>query len=213
MGDKLNINPWISIWLEPKATIRAITNFDPKYRFILLSAIYGLPMVLNFAQNSSLIESLPLWAILIASLVLCPFIGALGITISSLLLSWTGKWIGGKGDFLRVRSAVAWSSVPNVGTVALWIVLVGVFGSQVFFSGFSDMPFVGYQAGVIFIVFLIESILSIWGFILLLNTLSEVQKFSVWKALLNVVIPVVLVIAAIWVVGWIISGTSAIIKS
>jgi len=46
----------------------------------------------------------------------------------------------------------------------------------------------------------------------LLKTLGEVQGFSAWKALLNVVIPLVIVVAAIWLVGWIIWGTSAIVK-
>ena len=212
MAGKLNVNPWLDIWLEPRATIRAIVNYNPKYRFILLSTIYGLPMALNFAQSSSLIESLPLWAILVAALVISPFIGALGSTVSSLLLTWTGKWIGGKSNYDRVRSAVAWSNVPNTVTLILWVVLMVVFGNQVFSRGFSDTAFMGYEAGVVFIVFLVESIVSIWGFIILLKTLGEVQGFSAWKALLNVVIPLVIVVAAIWLVGWIIWGTSAIVK-
>ena len=212
MAGKISGNPWLDIWLEPRATIRQIISFDPKYRFILLSWIYGLPMALNFAQSSSLIESLPLWAILIAALVISPFIGALGITVGALLLTWTGKWIGGKGAFNHVRAAVAWSNVPNVVTIALWVVLLAVFGNQVFSNGFSDAAFVGYQAGVIFIAFLVESIVTIWGFIILLHTLGEVQGFSAWKALLNVVIPLVIIVAAIWLVGWILWGASAIIK-
>lgn len=212
MAGKLNVNPWLDIWLEPRATIRAIVNYDPKYRFILLSAIYGLPMALNFAQSSSFIDSIPMWAILLASLVISPFIGALGISVSSLLLTWTGSWIGGKGNFQRVRCAVAWSNVPNAVTIFLWVVLMVVFGDQIFSKAFSEANFVGYQAGVVFIVFLVESIVSIWGFIILLKTLGEVQGFSAWKALLNVVIPLIIVVAAIWVVGWIISSTSAIVK-
>ncbi len=212
MAGKLSVNPWIDIWLKPRATIRAIVNFDPKYRFILLSAIYGLPMALNFAQNASLIESIPLWAILLACLVVCPFIGALGITICSLLLTWTGRWVGGKGKYDGIRAAVTWSNVPNVVTIALWVVLVVVFGNQVFSHGFAESLFVGYQAGVVFVVFLVESIISIWGFIILLKALGEVQGFSAWKALLNVIIPLVLVIAAIWLVGWVIWGTGAIVK-
>jgi hypothetical protein len=212
MGGKFSGNPWLDIWLEPRATIRQIVNFDPKFRFILLSWIYGLPVILNFAQNSSLIETLPLWAILAAALIVSPFIGALGITVGALLLTWTGKWIGGKATFNQVRASVAWSNVPNLVTIALWVVLLGVFGSQVFSSGFSDAAFVGYQAGVIFIVFLVESIATIWGFIILLHTLGEVQGFSAWKALLNVVIPLVIVVAAIWLVGWVMWGAHAIIK-
>jgi hypothetical protein len=206
MAGKLNGNPWLSIWLNPKPTIRAIVNYDPKHRFILLAIIYGLPMALNFAQSSSMIESIPLWAILLAAAVISPFIGALGITVSSLLLTWTGKWIGGRGNFDKVRAAVAWSNVPNLVTVFLWGALVITFGSQAFARGFTESTFVGYQSGVIFIVFLMESIISIWGFIILLRMLGEVQRFSTWKALLNIVIPLVIIIGAIWSVSWVISN-------
>lgn len=202
---KLTVNPWKRIWLEPTATIRAIVQFDPKYQFILLAAIYGVPMALNFAQNSSLIESLPLWAILVGALLIAPFIGALGITLSSLLLLWTGRWIGGTGRFETVRAAVAWSNVPNLVSIALWVVLVGVFGSQVFFARFAETIFVGYQAGVIFLVFLAESIASIWGIVLLLKMLAEVQGFSVWKALLNVAIPLALIALLMWGFRWVFS--------
>src|SRR5277367_2964710 len=78
-------NPWLKIWTEPRKTIRGIVHTNPKRAFILLSTIYGLPIAFNFAQNISLETAIPFWAILIASLILCPFIGMIGISI--------GAWI------------------------------------------------------------------------------------------------------------------------
>src|SRR5580704_10029747 len=97
MAGNLQINPWKEMWLSPRQTIRSIVNYDPKYRFLILSGIYGLPVVLQIAQNISAGQGQPLWAIVLASLILCVFVGMLGITIAGGLLYYTGKWIGGKG--------------------------------------------------------------------------------------------------------------------
>jgi hypothetical protein len=210
MGEDVEGNPWLSIWTEPRKTIRFIVKTDPKLRLLVLCAIYGLPLALNLVQSFALSHVVPSWAIIIGSLVACTFLGVLGISISSWLLNFTGRWIGGKGSFQDIRAALAWSNVPNIVTILMWIVLLGVFGTQVFDKDFSNAQFVGYQAGILFLVMLIETIVSIWGFIILLNALAEVQQFSIWKAILNVVIPFVAVVALIWVVGWVFWGNAVI---
>lgn len=210
MAKKAEGNPWLSIWTKPKQTVRSIVDTDPKFGFLALSAIYGLPMALNFAQNFSLGEKVPIWAILIGALIVCTIFGMIGISVSTWLLHVTGRWIKGKGSYQMIRTAVAWSNVPNIVTILMWIVLMSVFGRAVFNKQFSDTHFIGFQAGIVFIVFLVQAVISIWGFIILLQGLSEVQGFSVWKALLNVLIPFVIVVAIIWVVGWALFGTGSI---
>ncbi|MBS0620801.1 MAG: YIP1 family protein [Verrucomicrobia bacterium] len=199
-------NPWLQIWVEPRATIRSIVKTNPRYGYLLLCILYGLPMALSASQNFSLVEKIPLWAIWVGSLVVCLFLGMIGIGVTSWLLHWTGKWIGGKGNYQTIRAAVAWATVPNSVTILMWVLLTGVFGGLVFDRHFAEMTYIGYQAGVVFIVFLMQTIVSIWGFIILLKALGEVQGFSAWKALLNVLIPVVIVTVITWVVGWVLSG-------
>jgi hypothetical protein len=204
------LNPWFSIWTEPRKTVRSIVNTDPKFGFVILSAIYGLPMALNLAQNFSLGSVVPIWAVLIGSLIVCTFLGMIGISISTWLLQFTGRWIGGGGSFQTIRAAVTWSNVPNIVTILMWIVLLCMFDGAVFNRQFSETRFIGYQAGIVFIVFLLQAIVSVWGFIILLQGLGEVQGFSAWKALLNVLIPFVIVVAIIWLVGWTLFGTGRI---
>jgi len=210
MAKSVQKNPWLSIWTEPRKTIRSIVDTDPKFGYLLLCAVYGLPLAFNLVQNFALATVVPIWAILLGSLVVCTFLGMVGISISSWLVHIFGRMIGGKGNFQEIRAAVAWSNVPNFVTVFMWFVLLGVFGPQVFNKNFSEMQFVGYQAGILFLVMLLESIVSIWGFIILLSTLREVQGFSIWKAILNVVIPFVVVVAVIWGTAWMFSGTGTI---
>jgi hypothetical protein len=212
MAKRSERNPWLSIWVQPRETIREIIDSNPNYKLFVLCALYGFPMAMSFAQSFSLCTKFPTWSIVVAGLILCTFLGFIGISICSWLLHVTGKWIKGTGTFQAIRAAVAWSNVPNAVTSLTWFILLGFFGGQVFCRGFSETAFVGYHAGIVFLIFLIQSIVSIWGFIILLKTLGEAQGFSAWKALLNVAIPFVIVVALSWLVGWAIWGTNSIVK-
>lgn len=210
MAGSTKNNPWLGIWTEPRKTIRSIIDTDPKRGYLLLCAIYGLPLAFNIVQSFALTSAIPLWAIIIGSLVACTFLGMIGISFSSWLVHFTGKWIGGKGTFQTIRTAVAWANAPNIVSILMWVVLFGSFGAQVLNKNFSEGQFVGYQAGILFLVMLIESIVSVWGLVILLNGLKEVQGYSIWKALLNLVIPFVIVVAIIWIAAWAFSGTGTI---
>ena len=113
-------SPWLRIWFEPRETMRQILNTGLQQGFLILSAIYGLPLAFNLVQSFAFSTLIPLWAILIGSLVLCPFLGMIGIYVATWLLEWTGRWIGGKAHFMEVRSAVAWSNVPTIVTILMW---------------------------------------------------------------------------------------------
>ena len=59
---------------------------------------------------------------------------------------------------------------------------------------------------MIFAVFFVQSIASIWGFVIVLQALGEVQGFSAWKALLNVIIPFGLLLLITWAIGHVEAG-------
>lgn len=203
MSEKLSVNPWLRIWVQPRDTIRAIVKTNSKKYFALLSAFYGFPMFLQFAQNLSLGETLPSYAILVLALVLSTFIGMLGITIISWLVHWTGKWVGGEGTFDKIRAAVAWSNVPNAINGLIWLAMIGVFGERLFTRGFGEESFVGTELQIVFFAFLVQVIIAVWAFVILLKTVGEVQGFSAWKALLNILIPFFVVVIALWALMWI----------
>ncbi len=196
------MNPWLTIWTRPRETIRAIVRMNPSYRFHLLSGIYGFPLMLQIAQNLSLGDRLPFMAIFLGALILSVFIGMLGIMVMSGLLYWTGQWIGGKANFKGVRAAVTWSNVPNLVNSVVWLLMMATFGGQLFVRGFAERPFVGTELTVVFFGFLIQVVVAVWGFIIALKALGEVQGFSAWKALLNVLIPFFMVVIGIWIVMW-----------
>jgi hypothetical protein len=194
-------NPWVSMWTQPRATIRSIISTRPKYGFPVLSALYGFPTLLQFAQTLSLGASTSWVTILLVAVLLSTFVGMLGILISTVLLHWTGRWIGGKSTFQEMRAAVSWANVTNSVTSIVWIILILVFGRLVFMDTFSSMQFTGGEQLLIFGLFLIQTIVSIWSIVILVKAVAEVQGFSAWKGLLNLILPVIIVILVVWAIG------------
>jgi len=204
MADKtLGVNPWTHIWFKPRETIQEIIQFNPKFRFVILSFLYGLPMLLHMAQNISLGERFTTGGISIVALILATFAGMLGLTIAAGLVYWTGKWIGGTGNYHQVRAAVSWSNVPNIISIIVWAILIFTFGKEVFMEDFGEQTFASTQMALVTGSLVIQAILSIWSFIILVKGLGEAQGFSAWKGVLNVLIPFFLVGILIWAVSWI----------
>lgn len=202
MGEKLSVNPWIGMWVRPRETIRAILSFNKSYLLVVLYWIYGFPILLQFAQNSSLGDRLSTLAIVGISAVAAFIVGYIGINLGSLLFYWTGRWIGGAGSFRDVRAAVAWSSVPNIVGIALWIVQMVTFGRKIFSLMFFSMSLDGLQLMVSYTCSVISVVVMIWGIVILLKALGEAQQFSAWKALLNVFLPFVVIFIGLKLLIW-----------
>lgn len=201
MADKtLGLNPWTRIWTSPRETIRSIVNFNPKFRFIILSFLHGLPTLFYTAQDMSMGNTYSFFAIALTAIILATFIGMLAITIGSALFLWTGKWIGGKATYYPIRAAVSWSNVPNVIIILTWIVLIYFFREQVFLKGFQQTDFIGAAFTGMAIALVVQTVMSIWSFVILVKGLAEVQGFSAWKGLLNVLIPFFMIAILIWVI-------------
>jgi hypothetical protein len=55
------------------------------------------------------------------------------------------------------------------------------------------------------ILLLVQLAMSIWGVVILVKGLAEVQGFSAWKGLLNVLIPIVIVFVVFFIIGFLVT--------
>jgi hypothetical protein len=193
------MKPWLSIWTEPKETILAIVRENPAQKFALLSGLYGLPFLLNLAQSISLIDKVSLPAIVIGALILSVFVGMIAITITSWLVLWTGKWLGGTAPYSHIRAAVAWSNVPNFFNVLFWFGMIVYFGGISLSGKFVQFPFTPPELTVVTLIFLSQLALSVWSIVMLVNGLAAVQRYSSWKAFLNLVLALIVALVAVWI--------------
>jgi Yip1 domain len=202
MGEKLSINPWTGMWVRPRETIRAIIQTNPSYMYPLLCFIYGFPMALQLAQNFSLGNRFPVAGIIGGCAILAMILGVIMINIATALFSWTGKWIGGVGTFQQIRAAVAWSNMPSIVNIAIWAINIAAFGVRIFRSDFVESTFAGNELSIIFMTAVVQLVVAVWAFIITLKALGEVQGFSAWKALLNIVIPIVVIFIGVSILAW-----------
>ncbi len=196
-----NPNPWCSIWFSPRSTIARIVAANPNRCLWILAAIYGFTSLLNLFQSATLGTQLSPLAILLIAAVLSPFWGYVAFAIWSAFVMWIGKWFKGSGSFSSIRAAYAWSCVPFVFHIPLWIWMAIQFGQQLF-NQFPDQHLLSQsQVTLLFTIMIMKLILAVWSLVIYVNALAEVQDFSILKAILNLVVAgiiVILLLVVLW---------------
>ena len=172
------MNPWFSMWTQPRETIRSIIQHNPRYGVFCLATIYALQNLFYFANFYSVGLDFRLFLILAIILILSPAIGMLWVYYTGWILQITGRWLGGGAPTLHLRAVVAWSQVPCILSLVMWFVLA---------LARSEMVFVQAAIGsALIFVNLIALILGIWSFVLLVQSIREIQGFSLGRSLANV---------------------------
>lgn len=209
MKEKLGLNPWLSIWVHPRKTIRALVQYNTNYRMIALCAIYGFQYILQIIQYLSLGQGTSLIFITLFALIFSIPVGYIVFNVLSAFYLWVGKLIKGKGSFKQIRAATYWSSVPMVATCVIWIILMVLHGNSLFVAGY-ETKLVGTAAALSMGFGVVQLVLGIWGLIIMLHALGEVQGFSAWMALLNLVLAGLAIFILLFLIVW---GVSSIIQA
>ena len=199
-GPSMTLNPWRSIWLKPRATIRQIVTTNPEHHVVALAAAAGVVQTLLNAVNEKYGDEFGLLPILLFALVLAPIFGVVMLYVVAVLLRWTGRWLGGVGTLRDLRAAIAWGSAPTVmGGVGMLVALL-VAGHDLFSTvqpWLARNPVLMMIAGVGLVV---QGVTAMWSFFTGLKCVAEVQEFSAWKALGNYVLVIVIMIAVVFAI-------------
>ena len=204
-------SPWLTIWTSPRATIRRIVDHDPVHLVLILAMLGGFAQALNNSSSESWGEILSIPVIFLICAIVGAVSGIIGLYVYGALLKWTGGWIGGQGSSVQIRAAIAWSNVPLIWALILWVPKLALFGQDLFTSEMSNFATNQSLRLLFFVFIIIEVIIGIWAFIIQLKCIGEVQKFSAWKALGNVILSGLVIIVPIFIVVLIIVGLFALL--
>jgi hypothetical protein len=193
-------NPFREIWLQPRVTIRNIISRDATHHVLMLAAISGIGETLDRASTRSLGDQIPFIAVLAIAILLGPLGGLLSLYVGGALVWVSGRMIGGEGSGQTIRAAIAWSSVPAICALPLWGMQLALIGEEMFTTATPRMDASSMLLGVLLATAVLEMVLAIWGFLLLCNTIAEVQGYdSAWKGLGNLIVAVLLVLIPVFV--------------
>lgn len=182
-------NPWVTIWTHPRLTMKRILQNNPLKMIIPLAVANGLVSAISWIgfywTSAPHREDYQHYTFVIALLVTGGLLGILNLYVGSWLLRITGSWVGGKGGFREVKSAVGWSNYP--------FIISGIFSILAY-------TFVSYP--ILEIIFgLLNIIVFIWAVVIFFNLVGVAHAFSPWRAIVALLIAFVIVFIAVMLVA------------
>jgi len=198
--------PWLTIWVKPRQTIRRIIESDPKHQVVILAMLAGVSRALDRAASRNAGDALSLPVILAICVVAGPIGGLPSLYIAGALLRWTGSWLGGKASSEEVRAAIAWSSVPMICTLPLWIPKLVLYRNELFQSSMPRVQAIPLLALPLLGFVAIEITVTIWAFVVLLKCLGEVHGFSAWRALVALTLAFLIVFVPVFLLAVLFTG-------
>lgn len=179
------------IWFSPREVFKFIhANKYEKYMVILL-ALAGIARAFSKVIERSAGDSLPFLAVLAIIVIGGALLGSLSYYIYAALLSWTGKWLKGEAEMESIIRMLAYALIPFVCSLCFYGIMLVVYGPELFSSTGVLSSGTENLTGVIMSA-LTVSVLGIWTYCLMVVGLSEVQNFSIGKAIFNSIIPLLL---------------------
>lgn len=216
-----SLNPWKSLWLKPRQTIQQIVNTNPTLHVIPIMFVAGIGHSLtsipndlenSFFKTNALFSEIPVPILVLVSLILGGILSIIFLYVNAWLLEWTGNWLDGHASRRELRSAMAWSNVPNLVQIVIWLPFLFLFGSEVFANDFQSQLAGGIiESPLVITITVIALILSIWSMFLCCQMIGEVQGFSAWTAAWNYILVLLVYFLAMIILAIIFGIISAII--
>jgi signal peptidase I len=185
-----NLNPWLSIWWKPQATINALTQRAGRTYTLLLVAIAGIGWMIDIAH-----PVLHWFTMIAGAILLGPLFALLGLFLYGALLAWTGRPLGGTGSQGALRIGLAWAAMPNVLAALVLVGAVAFFGQDFVraYASTTDSGNLLFEA-----IIVITAGLSLWSLILTVRVIGAVQNFGIWRSLANLALTI-LIVLALWI--------------
>lgn len=196
MTKTLTIKEIVSqIWFSPRKTFKSINeNKYSKYGYLILIL---LGVLAGIEKNSDHIITDIHSFFILNSVVLfftCLFT-IVSFIILAYILNWTGKLLDGKGSTSQILNLLTYAMIPAITAIPFMALKILLFNNQgqeldQFLMNIS-MDYKLIYSILEFLIFL----LGLWSFILVVIGISELQKFSIFKAILNLIIPILILIS------------------
>ena len=206
LSNKSTTSPWLTMWYSPRKTIRQIIETDPQKQILFLSAVLGIAWALNQLSSRNAGDKLSFISVLIVAVIGGSIIGVLLVYLMGALFQWTGKKFGGKAPVEHLRAAYAWSWIPNIWMLLIWLPMLIIFGSDMFTSVTPKIeanPLLAF----IFLGFTVLNVITgLLSFFLIISCISEVQQFSNWRAFGSLLAGVLILFVPLFCILALLSG-------
>ncbi|MBA4496331.1 YIP1 family protein [Paenactinomyces guangxiensis] len=184
--------PWLSIWMNPKQTVRWILESNKKT--VLLILLFGLAINLENSSLQSPGDTLSLSTILLLGIIFSPLSGYIFVWITAFLFTIAGKWLGGVGEWKQVRKVVEWSSIFYIASLIITLLEIILLGNEFFQSTQPTLENSMFLSVLFLILYTLQLAIFVWWVVFLVIALSEIHAFSYLKGFFTLFISLLLVV-------------------
>lgn len=182
------------IWTEPRAVFEYINKFQYDGLLVPLLFLAGIVRAFDRAVARDLGDTLPLSAIILTCVFLGGLLGWISYYFYAALISWTGKWLDGKGDTKSILRVMAYAMIPSILGLLFFTIQIVLYGEALF----QAEGYLMSENAPVNILFwgalIIELALSVGTIVLTVIGVSVVQQLSIGKTLLNMLLPLLIIV-------------------
>lgn len=194
------LNPFFSIWLSTRETVRYVLDHkDLKYS-LTLAAIAGIPTGISGASEWSKNFDISLWLLIMGIVVLGPIFGLIGLGFGTVIYTWVGKWFGGSGTYKEMAQAMGIIIIPSIWLTPYWILSFIFVRNNLFIMNPLEIT-----SGAIFWLFfsgLLTITFSVWMIVIQSKAIGEVHQFSSWKGFATLIIPSIIIGIIVFIIAF-----------
>jgi hypothetical protein len=196
------LSPWVSIFTRTRATMRQILDENPRRLVHVLAMLGGVAeMVGVHIPNLAPFFTPTLGQLVAVKVILGAIGGLLALYLFGAGVWLTGRMLGGRGTFVDVRAATAWSSVPALWGALLWLPFFVYLGPGAL--NLDPETLMGDPAGLALLIPIgfAGAVLFFWRLVIYCKCLGEAQSFSAWHGFGSALIALVLLVIPIAVMA------------
>jgi hypothetical protein len=194
------------IWTSPREVFKFINTYKYEKYVTILLILAGISRTFDRASMKNMGDNFSIWGVITFCIIIGAIFGWITYYIYSALISWTGKWLNGKGNTNSILRVLAYALIPSIISLPLLIPQIAIYGNEIFKSE-GDISSGGTISNIfVYGSMFLEFGLGIWTIVLCVIGISEVQKLSIGKSILNLVLPVIVIMTPILIIVLMIYG-------
>ena len=194
------------IWTSCRIVFKFLDeNHYDKFVTILL-VLSGISRTFDRASIKNMGDQMSLGGVIATCIIAGGLLGWISYYLYAALLSWTGKWLKGQGNTKSILRMLAHAMIPTIVALIFLIPQIIIYGNEVFKSE-GDIVSAGLTSNImVYGSMILEFILGVWTIILAVIGLSVVQKISIGKSILNLLLPILVILVPILLIVLLIKG-------
>jgi len=186
---------FMDIWTKPRRVFKFIHKNEYDKHIIKLLILAGITNAFDNISSKSWGDEMSLLGIVALAIIVGGLIGWISYYIYASLISWTGRWLKGTQDTKALIRIFAYSMFPSICGLSLLAIQLLYFKDDIFFSDDFIIDNLNSLDGIVFWgLGIAQLVLGIWSLVLLTIGISEIQKFPIWKAIINLILPIFVII-------------------